>query len=86
MKNLAILTHVANRENGPKRVDRRTLPTCAQAGCRRKVEALADGGHIDHCYSHASEVERKRYREAWGGSELEPNELLDLLVEGLDDV
>lgn len=84
MKNLAILTHTANRlENGPKRIDRRTLPVCADKSCMRKVEALAGGGHISHCYAHAGDEEKQEYRESWCGLDLEPKELLDLLSQGL---
>lgn len=65
MKGLAILTHRAQREANPgKRIDRRKLPTCAQEGCRRKVEALP-GGHLQHCYTHASEQDRHVYQDAW---------------------
>lgn len=53
------------KEAHPDRyVDRRTLPKCAQAGCRRKVSALPDG-HTKHCYEHASREERSAYVSAW---------------------
>lgn len=45
--------------------DRRKLPTCEEPSCQDKVEALPDGGHIDHCYGHASAEERQRYQDAW---------------------
>lgn len=65
MKGLAILTHRAQTfaQPGP-RVDRRTLPQCAQPGCRRKVSALP-AGHTEHCYDHASRAERDAYLAAW---------------------
>lgn len=66
MKNLARLTNAANRlEHGLKSIDRRKLQTCAEAGCRRRVEALSNGGHIEHCYEHATDEERECYHGSW---------------------
>ena len=66
MRNLSRLTHATNRlENGPKQIDRRKLPMCAEEGCRRKVEALSRGEHIDHCYEHATDEEREQYQMSW---------------------
>jgi hypothetical protein len=65
MRGLAILTHRAQKQAHPGRyVDRRTLPQCAYAGCRRKVSALPDG-NTEHCYDHASQAERAAYVSAW---------------------
>ena len=70
MRNLARLTHAANRlENGPRTIDRRKLPMCEEPGCRRKVEALPNGDHIEHCYAHASAEEQQRYQDAWAPKE-----------------
>ena len=83
-RGLNILTNAANRaENGPRRIDHRRLPQCKTDGCRRKVLPLKDGGHIDHCDLHRTEDEWNTYYESWCGPQLEPDELLDLLSEGL---
>lgn len=85
MKNLSRLTGAANRlEHGQRRIDRRRLPQCATDGCRRRVMALKDG-HIAHCDRHRTEEEWQAYYTSWCGEPPpEPEDILNLLSEGLD--
>jgi len=64
MRNLAILTHAANKiENGPNTVDRRKFPKCAD--CRRVCQQMPDGTYQAHCWKHATQEERQARNAAW---------------------
>lgn len=81
MRNLARLTNAANRiESGSRKIDRRKLPQCANDGCKRKVQALKDGGHIAHCDLHRTDDEWERYYTSWcGNPPPKPEDTLSLL-------
>lgn len=68
-KGLNILTNRAQKSSGASKADRRTLPTCIEPGCRKKVEALPGWRCTTRCHKHMSVDEQNAYAAAWKKNE-----------------
>ena len=53
---------------GPQvgKYQRKPAPQCKEPDCENEALSLRDGGHLEHCYEHATAEERERYMSAWG--------------------
>lgn len=48
----------------PPAVDARRSPRCAEPGCRKACQHLADGEYTAHCWRHATPEERQAFSRA----------------------